>query len=81
VITTPEFDSLSNALRETIPESQLREDRNMIEAASRRLSYIDASDGKRYEFSRDSIAAGNEKKTRQRAALERLTTSVVDLLG
>jgi hypothetical protein len=81
VITTPEFDSLSNALREAIPDAQLREDRNMIEVASRHQPYIDASDGKRYEFSREGLAAGHEKKTRQRAAFERLTTSVIDLLG
>ncbi len=80
VITTPEFDRLSNQVSGLVPETQLREDRAMIEAASHRQPFIDSSNGSRYELSRASIATGHEKKKRQREAFGGLTHSVVDLL-
>ncbi len=78
--TTPAFDQLSKQLREIIPSTQFQEDVEMIKAASRRQSFVDTHDGKRFEFSRNNIASGLQKKKRQRAALLRLTGEVADLL-
>jgi hypothetical protein len=79
-VTTPAFERLRNQITDLIPGDQIQEDSRLIDVASRRQSFIDTADGKRFEFSRDAIAGGLEKRRQQVQSFAKLTNSVADLL-
>jgi hypothetical protein len=80
VVTTPTFNHLWAEVSNLVPATQFAEDDAMIRTAARRAAEIQTPDGRRFEFSRASVAAGLEQKKRQRDALRNLENSVADLL-